>query len=329
MIDEVPNRLPGGHLRPALPRGGAPARARRALARARAAAGRPAGDRGARRSRAPSPQPSAPRRSSSSPLLGRLVATAVQNLRAYEAERTTVGGAPPPVGAARGLRLARLARAPQPDGGRDRLGADAAAALARAAPGPAGGVPRRDRATRRRGSPRSSATCSTRRGSSRARSATRFSDVDLAEIVRDSAAAAEIGQDEVRLSHELPTALPRVRGDAERLRQLMDNLISNAVKYSRRRRRGAASSAQVDDGHVVVRVRDAGPGIAPEHQGSDLREVRPRVRQRASRARASGSSSRARSRRRTAARSTVDSQPGRGRDVHAQAAGRLSSSRAA
>ena len=93
-----------------------------------------------------------------------------------------------------------------------------------------------------------------------------FSDVDLAEIVRDSAAAAEIGQDEVRLSQELPTALPHVRGDAERLRQLMDNLISNAVKYSDS---GGVVKvhAQVDDGHVVVRVRDTGPGIAPEHQG--------------------------------------------------------------
>ena len=93
-----------------------------------------------------------------------------------------------------------------------------------------------------------------------------FSDVDLAEIVRDSAAAAEIGQDEVRLSQELPTALPHVRGDAERLRQLMDNLISNAVKYSDSGGE-VKVHAQVDDGHVVVRVRDTGPGIAPEHQG--------------------------------------------------------------
>jgi two-component system sensor histidine kinase KdpD len=92
-----------------------------------------------------------------------------------------------------------------------------------------------------------------------------FSDVDLVEVVRDSVAAAEIGQDEVRLSHELPTTLPHVRGDAERLRQLIDNLVSNAVKFSQS---GTEVSVQAEavDGHVFVRVRDDGPGVAHEDQ---------------------------------------------------------------
>ena len=91
-----------------------------------------------------------------------------------------------------------------------------------------------------------------------------FEEVDLAEIVRSSVSAAEIGQDEVRLTADLPPALPRVRGDAERLRQLVDNLISNAIKYS-----DAGGEVRVeagtDDGHVVVSVRDDGPGIGLEH----------------------------------------------------------------
>ena len=57
-----------------------------------------------------------------------------------------------PVGAARRLRLAGLARAAQPDGGGDRRLADPAGALARAAAGPASGVPGVDR--RRDFSPR-------------------------------------------------------------------------------------------------------------------------------------------------------------------------------
>ena len=65
-------------------------------------------------------------------LLGRFVATAVAEHPRLRGGAHDRRGAAPPVGAARGLRLARLARAAQPDGGGDRLRADAAAALARA-----------------------------------------------------------------------------------------------------------------------------------------------------------------------------------------------------
>src|SRR5215208_4558929 len=54
-------------------------------------------------------------------------------------------GAAAPVGSARGLRLARLARASDSDGGGDRLGPHTAAALARALARPARVVPRADR----------------------------------------------------------------------------------------------------------------------------------------------------------------------------------------
>jgi signal transduction histidine kinase len=68
----------------------------------------------------------------------------------------------------------------------------------------------------------------------------------------------------VRLTTDLPAGLPSVRGDADRLRQLVDNLISNAIKYS-----DSGGEVLVDaraaDGHVLVCVRDTGPGIQPEH----------------------------------------------------------------
>ena len=91
-----------------------------------------------------------------------------------------------------------------------------------------------------------------------------FSDVDLAGVIRDSVAAAQFGQDDVRLATALPATLPRVRGDGERLRQLVDNLISNAIKYSDAGGE-VAVEAEAEDGHVTVRVRDHGPGILPEH----------------------------------------------------------------
>ena len=198
-------------------------------------------------------------------LLGRLVATAVQNLRTHKAERATVD------------ELRRLSA----------LRADFVSLVSHELRSPMAAVIGSARTLQQRWhglrpdqreaflaviadeTTRLSDLVGDVLDTSRIESGTfgyTFSDVDLAEIVRDSAAAAEIGQDEVKLSPELPTTLPRVRGDAERLRQLIDNLISNAVKYSDA---GAEVSvhAQADGGHVVVRVRDAGPGIAPEQQG--------------------------------------------------------------
>jgi signal transduction histidine kinase len=89
-----------------------------------------------------------------------------------------------------------------------------------------------------------------------------FSDVDLAELLRDVVAGAELAQDEVALTTEVAT-LPSVRGDRERLRQVIQNLVDNAVKYSSAGDR-VRVRASADDGHVLIDVVDEGPGIAPE-----------------------------------------------------------------
>ncbi len=93
-----------------------------------------------------------------------------------------------------------------------------------------------------------------------------FGDVDLAQLVRDSAAAAEHGQDEVAVKAVVRDPIPPVRGDRDRLRQVLVNLIDNAVKYS-----PPGDEVQVEavasNGRVVIEVRDRGPGISPEHHG--------------------------------------------------------------
>ena len=92
-----------------------------------------------------------------------------------------------------------------------------------------------------------------------------FDDVDLSELVQESAAAAQTGQDEVTINANVQRPLPLVRGDRERLRQVITNLIDNAVKYS-----PSGSKVEVDafsdNGRISVEVRDHGPGVAPEHQ---------------------------------------------------------------
>jgi signal transduction histidine kinase len=92
-----------------------------------------------------------------------------------------------------------------------------------------------------------------------------FTDVDVGELIRESAALAESAQDEVAVRADVGEPLPPVRADRERLRQVLTNLVDNAVKYSPV---GAEVDvlAFVEDGRITVEVRDRGPGVAPEHQ---------------------------------------------------------------
>ena len=62
-----------------------------------------------------------------------------------------------------------------------------------------------------------------------------------------------------------PETLPLVLGNRHRLRQVMDNLLNNALKYTQE---GGwiAVSALEDNGHVVVHVADNGIGILPAQQ---------------------------------------------------------------
>ena len=91
-----------------------------------------------------------------------------------------------------------------------------------------------------------------------------FREVDLGELVQESTAAAESGQDEVRIRSLVHQPLPVVRGDRDRLRQVLTNLLENAVKYS-----PAGGEVEVEalaeNGRISIEVRDRGPGIPAEH----------------------------------------------------------------
>nr|CAA9296908.1 sensory box histidine kinase/response regulator [uncultured Armatimonadetes bacterium] len=92
--------------------------------------------------------------------------------------------------------------------------------------------------------------------------------VDLGEVVADACAEYErvAGERGVSIVYERPAALPWVRGDSDRLAQVVNNLLSNAVKFSPS---GATVqlSCEAQDKEVVVSVRDRGPGIPQEAQG--------------------------------------------------------------
>jgi signal transduction histidine kinase len=92
-----------------------------------------------------------------------------------------------------------------------------------------------------------------------------FGEVDIAGLVRAAAAAAESGQDEVAVRADVAGALPTVRGDAERLRQVLSNLIDNAVKYSPEGGEVRVTT-RAQNGRMFVAVSDRGPGIPSEQQ---------------------------------------------------------------
>jgi signal transduction histidine kinase len=94
----------------------------------------------------------------------------------------------------------------------------------------------------------------------------KFADVDIGELTEEAVASASVGQDEVPIRAIVQRPLPVVRGDRVRLRQVLANLIENAVKWS-----NAGEDVDVEvsatDGRVVIGVRDCGPGIPREEHG--------------------------------------------------------------
>jgi signal transduction histidine kinase len=94
----------------------------------------------------------------------------------------------------------------------------------------------------------------------------RFQDLDLGRLVKDAVDTAAVAQQEVSVVASIPPHLPVVRGDGERLRQVLGNLIDNAVKYSPE---GGTVHVRAQDSNGVARVSvsDEGPGIPQSQQG--------------------------------------------------------------
>ena len=96
------------------------------------------------------------------------------------------------------------------------------------------------------------------------RSALQISQADLRALVLDAKETAEIlgEQQGVNVSFELPTSKLVVAVDAARIRQLLMNLITNAIKYTPAGGRVVIRLSE-DADHVLLEVQDSGIGIAP------------------------------------------------------------------
>jgi PAS domain S-box-containing protein len=95
----------------------------------------------------------------------------------------------------------------------------------------------------------------------------RLAQCDLAEIVQPVITELTLPaqQRQLHLQYELPETALYVRGDPQRLYQVVSNLVSNAIKYTQ-------SGGTVDiavyaaDNQIRLEVHDSGPGISPEAQ---------------------------------------------------------------
>jgi signal transduction histidine kinase len=118
----------------------------------------------------------------------------------------------------------------------------------------------------------------------------RRSRVDLGALIEEVAAAAKVlaGKKPIRISHAAAAGLPPAWADPARVRQVLLNLVGNAVKFTpaggeiairARRSAGAAGGqgsrgAEESGGWVEISVADSGIGIAPEEQGRIFEEFR-------------------------------------------------------
>lgn len=88
--------------------------------------------------------------------------------------------------------------------------------------------------------------------------------VDLIRIIQDALAtgAPLLRESSLELRVSLPTSLPLLHVDPTRIRQVVLNLVNNAIRFTER---GFVEvGAFVSEAEVVVYVRDAGEGIPPD-----------------------------------------------------------------
>jgi signal transduction histidine kinase len=90
-------------------------------------------------------------------------------------------------------------------------------------------------------------------------------DVNLAELIETVAALNRPLAERRGVRLHCLTADPlRTHGDCHLLMQALDNLLTNAITFSRRGGRVTCEAMLTADGGIVVRIADCGPGFAPE-----------------------------------------------------------------
>ncbi len=99
--------------------------------------------------------------------------------------------------------------------------------------------------------------------------------IDLAELLKETCTEVQMLDGRHNLTYEIPAAPVRLKGDSNKIRRALENLLINAFKYSppdttvraRLRHDEANFSA-------LFEVEDEGPGVPIEARDRDLRTIR-------------------------------------------------------
>ena len=91
-------------------------------------------------------------------------------------------------------------------------------------------------------------------------------EIDLEEVISVSAASFRLTAQETNIALEVFVAddLPIVKGDSVKLRQIITNLISNAIKFTPAGGSVAVEGRRLNNGGATVLVRDTGIGMTDE-----------------------------------------------------------------
>lgn len=101
-------------------------------------------------------------------------------------------------------------------------------------------------------------------------------EVDLSDVI-DYAAKLLSGpaqRGSVVVTLELASKLPLIRGDGKRLRQIVVNLLDNAIKFTPEHGTVTVGAYQANSGEIVVEVIDSGPGISDDEVSLVLQPFR-------------------------------------------------------
>lgn len=83
-------------------------------------------------------------------------------------------------------------------------------------------------------------------------------------LIRDTVSRARSMYPELELNAEYDEEMPVIQMDATRISQVLDNLISNAVKYAPEA--PVTLRAHMNEEDLTIEIEDEGPGIDPEHR---------------------------------------------------------------